>query len=293
MTPEPHALPPDPYAEEFEKISNSVINDFRQLQFNDPETGVSLSYNLFIPKSYDPARSYPLVLFIHDAGNIGTEPKITLRQGIGATIWATPLEQAKHECFVLAPQYPLMIVNDNSEAAIELDATVNLLKALCDEFNIDKNRLYTTGQSMGCMSSIAMMIKHPDLFAAALLVAGQWDAKAMSCLTEAHLWIIVSEGDLKAFPGMNASAVMLEAAGARISHARWNGQADKAEQAANVSKCIAEGNNINYTTLIKGTVVPAGFPDDGGTNHIFTWRIAYKIEGLRDWLFSQVRSVNK
>jgi len=29
--------------------------------------------------------------------------------------------------------------------------------------------------------------------------------------------------------------------------------------------------------------------DDGGSNHICTWRIAYTIEGVRDWLFTQKR----
>ena len=55
---------------------------------------------------------------------------------------------------------------------------------------------------------------------------------------------------------------------------------------------IAEGNNIKYTVPQKGTVVPAGQTDDSDTNHIYTWRIAYTIEGLRDWLFSQVKTKN-
>jgi predicted peptidase len=157
------------------------------------------------------------------------------------------------------------------------------------QYNIDKNRVYTTGQSMGCMASIEMLIRYPDLFAAALLVAGQWDATKMSVLTKAKLWVIVSEGDRRAFPGMNASMAALEAAGAKISRATWNGQASAEEFALDVSKMIAEGNNIKYTVLARGTVVPEGQRDDPGNNHVHTWRIAYAIEGLRDWLFSQVR----
>jgi hypothetical protein len=48
-----------------------------------------------------------------------------------------------------------------------------------------------------------------------------------------------------------------------------------------------------YTVLKKGTVVPAGMTDDGGSNHICTWRIAYTIEGVRDWLFTQKKSPRK
>ena len=52
----------------------------------------------------------------------------------------------------------------------------------------------------------------------------------------------------------------------------------------------ADGSNVKYSVLKKGTVVPPGMADDGGSNHICTWRIAYTIEGVRDWLFGQQKS---
>ena len=280
------------WSDEKDKEINLAVDDFQQFEFTDPNTGITLKYNLYIPKNYDANKSYPLVLFIHDAGVVSTDTRMTLIQGLGGVIWATPSEQAEHESFVLAPQYSYAIVNDNSEATRDLDVTVDLVKALESQYNIDKNRVYTTGQSMGCMASIEILIKYPDLFAAALLVAGQWDATKMSVLTKANMWVIVSEGDRKAFPGMNASMAALEAAGAKISRATWNGQASAEEFALDVSKMIAEGNNIKYTVLAKGTVVPGGLPDDGRNNHIYTWRLAYTIEGLRDWLFTQVKTTN-
>jgi predicted peptidase len=47
-------------------------------------------------------------------------------------------------------------------------------------YNIDKSRLFTTGQSMGAIMSIVMDIQHPDLFAASYIVAGQWDSTKVS-----------------------------------------------------------------------------------------------------------------
>jgi hypothetical protein len=76
--------------------------------------------------------------------------------------------------------------------------------------SIDQNRLYTTGQSAGCMASIAFNIKYPDLFAASLLVAGQWNFQAMAGMIHNNIWIIVSEGDQRAFPGMNAAIAVWE-----------------------------------------------------------------------------------
>jgi len=280
---------PDSSPIENDRQINLVVDDFQQLEYKDPQTGKLLKYNLFIPKNYDSRKTYPMVLFIHDAGVNSTETKTTLIQGLGAVIWATPSEQAKHECFVLAPQYDGIMVNDQSEASKDLDIAVHLITDLENRYTIDKNRLYTTGQSMGCMSSIALNLKYPDLFAASLLVAGQWDPAKVPVMAKDNLWIIVSEGDLKAFPGMNAITETLEKAGAKISRATWSGLCTPAEFKTEVDNMVAEGNNVKYTVLRKGTVVPEGMRDDGGSNHICTWRIAYTIEGVRDWLFTQKR----
>ena len=158
---------------------------------------------------------------------------------------------------------------------------------MAGQYSIDKNRLYTTGQSMGCMLSIAIGIKYPDLFAAYLLVAGQWDAQAMSVLSNKKMWIIVSEGDRQAFPGMNASLAAMETKGARISRAIWNAKAEEAEKAANVKRMAEEDTNIKYAVFEKGTTLPESEVNSGRNEHMQTWWSAYSIEGVRDWLFTQ------
>lgn len=278
---------PDSHPAISDKTINLIVDDFRQFEFKDPETGKTLKYNLFIPKNYDTKKSYPLVTFIHDAGVTSDITDTTLIQGLGAVVWASPAEQAKHECFVLAPQYSTQIVNDNSEASEYLDVTVNLINSLTTQYSIDTGRLYATGQSGGCMMSIAINIKYPDLFAASFLVAGQWDAAKVSPLAKDKLWMIASAGDLKAYPGMMGITAALARKGARVSRATWSGQSSAAEFSSAVSKIISDGSDIKFTVLKKGTVVPAGMTDDGGSNHICTWRIAYTIEGIRDWLFKQ------
>lgn len=272
------------------QVINTVVDDFLKLEYKDPKTGYTLKYNLFVPKNYDKHTSYPLVMFIHDAGVTSEITDTTLIQGLGGVIWATPSEQAKHECFVLAPQYASGIVNDDSETTEGLDATVGLVNSIVSQYNIDRNRLYATGQSMGCMSEIVMSIKYPDMFAGLMLVAGQWDPQAMTVLAKKNMWILVSEGDQKAFPGMNASLVKMEAAGAKVSRAVWDARAGQAEIASNVRKMIEEDNNIKYTVFKDSTVVPKGQDQSSGSNHVNTWRVAYTIEGVRDWLFTQEKT---
>lgn len=271
------------------KTINLIVDDFSQHEFNDPETGITVKYNLYIPENYDKNKSYPMVMFIHDAGVVSTEVKATLMQGLGAVIWAGPEEQAKHKAFVLAPQYSVVTVNDQSEYTQDLDATVNLIHELTQKYSIDTNRLYTTGQSMGCMSSIVLNFKYPDLFAASYLVAGQWDPSVTAPLAKDNLWILVSEGDAKAFPGMNAVTAFLEKEGAKVCRKTFNGRSTAAGFDRDVKDILSGGCKINYTPLQAGTVVPREMTGQGGADHRATWRIAYNIDGIRDWLFSQTK----
>lgn len=283
-----HIYAADTHSMVTSRVVNLVVDDFKQLEYKDPNSGEMLRYNLFVPRNYDKRKSYPLVLFMHDAGVTSTVTDTTLVQGNGAVIWASPEEQAKHAAFVLAPQYPSQpSTHQGPWPYVQL--TVDLVNQITREYSIDGNRMYTTGQSLGGSISIQIGVKYPDLFAATYIVASQRDAEESRALAKAKLWIVVSEGDERAFPGENAMTAVWEQEGVKVSRAFWDGRATPAEFAADVQKMEAEGNPIKYTVLRKGTVVPPGQPDNGGSNHINTWRIAYSIEGIRDWLFKQYK----
>lgn len=269
------------------KTKNLIVDDFLQFTYKDSKTGKSLGYNLYIPKNYDSKKSYPLVYFGHDAGVTGSEVKTTLIQGIGATIWASPEEQAKHEAFVLAPQYPEQFISDTATTDY-LEMTVDLINSIVNQYSIDKNKIYATGQSGGGMLSIAMSISHPDLFAAMYLVACQWDANQMAkTISNKNMWIVVSQGDAKAFPGMNASTESMAKAGAKVARDEWSGLSTATEIKTKAKDMLDTKANIKYVSLTKGTVVSTGQDDNPGSNHVNTWRIAYTFEPVRDWLFTQ------
>jgi len=259
------------------KDINLVVDDFKQLTYTDPNyNNEKLMYNLYVPKNYDPSKKYPLVLFMHDSSVVSNNPTKTLTQGLGAVVWAEPSEQAKNECFVLAPQFTSVIADDNSQTTEPMDMTVDLVKDLENQYSIDSNRLYNTGQSMGGMTSIAMDIKYPDMFAASLLVACQWDVNKVSPMANKNLWIVVSEGDSKASPGMDSITEALKTKGATVSKATWNAEASKDELVTDVSQMLSSNSSINYTVF-------------KGGDHMYTWKYSYSIEGIREWLFKQVK----
>jgi len=271
---------------------NLILDDFVQKEYTDAETGISMAYNLFIPKDYDPSRKYPLVLFMPDATICGRETTRTLTQGIGATIWASPEEQAKHPCFVLAPDYTTMIINDLWETNEYLPATVNLIGALKEAYSIDPDRVYTTGQSGGCMLSFAIEHYYPDLMAGSLLMAGKWDNTRVDNFVGKNMWMMCGDGDTGALPSMTAVVEALREKGEKVSVAQWNGRVSAEEFDRLCAELDKEGNGIRFVHFDQYSV----FPDDShldGMEHLQTWRLTYTIEGARDWLFRQSRQGKK
>ena len=270
------------------KTRNLIVENFKQFVYKDPKTGTSVKYNLYIPKNYDKNKKYPLVLFMHDKGVLSEDTKTTLLQGNGATSFATPEEQAKHEAFVLAPQYSKQVVDDNGDITSDLDATVNLIRDyLISKYSIDEKKLYVTGQSMGGMMAIVMNYKYPELFAASYLVACQWNPKEVSTMAKNNLWITVSTGDAKAYPGMNAITSELIKRGATVAKDNWRADYTDAQFLEGARKVIAQKSNIKYTTLEKGTNPYLPKDANPGLEHSGTWKVAYNIPGIKDWMFLQ------
>lgn len=270
------------------KTRNLIVENFKQFVYKDPKTGTSVKYNLYIPKNYDKNKKYPLVLFMHDKGVLSEDTKTALLQGNGATSFAAPEEQARHEAFVLAPQYSRQVVDDNGDITSDLDATVNLIRDyLISKYSIDEKKLYATGQSMGGMMAIVMNYKYPELFAASYLVACQWNPKEVSTMAKNNLWITVSTGDAKAYPGMNSIISELIKRGATVAKDNWRADYTDAQFLEGARKVIAQKSNIKYTTLEKGTNPYLPKDANPGLEHSGTWKVAYNIPGIKDWMFLQ------
>jgi predicted peptidase len=137
------------------------------------------------------------------------------------------------------------------------------------------------------MMSIAMNIKYPDFFAASFLVSGQWDPSLTRPLARQRLWIMVSQDDDKAYPGQNAIAEVLEKEGAKLSRAVWDGSWTPGQFRTAFDRIDRQNAPINYVAFRKGSVIPTGQSSAGASGHRNTWRIAYTILPVREWLFRQ------
>lgn len=265
-----------------------IAPQFKTLSFQDKVTGKTMMYNLYIPKNYDPSKRYPLVQFIADASTVSKGAIAPLMQGYGGIIWATEQSQAQNPSFVLVPAFsgPEAGVNDQWQTTDEVDISFRLLNAVIAQYPIDRNRIYTTGQSMGGMISFYLNATHPDFFAASLFVGSQWDINVLQPLAKQKFFYIVSAGDEKASKGMREVGAMLNADQVEFAQTEFSAQLPDQEKEQKIQALIKQGKAINFVQFSPNTVPPKG-ATGGGTEHMYSFDYAYQLKGVRDWLFQQ------
>lgn len=165
-------------------FATSAQNKFTNEVFTS-QAGDSLLYRELIPEKLDSNIKYPLVLFLHGAGERGNDNEAQLRHG--ANMFTNPVNRSKYPAFVLFPQCPVEsywapINRDrekdedffpfNGEISPTLQAVKKLLDKVVTKYPIDKNRIYIMGLSMGGMGTFDMVCRYPDLFAAAIPICG-------------------------------------------------------------------------------------------------------------------------
>lgn len=142
-------------------------------------------YNFWFynPDSVANESAKPLVIFLHGASLCGNDLNRVKRYG---TIDA--LEKGRElDAFVIAPQDP--------GGAWKPSKINNILEWACDNYNIDRNRVYVLGMSLGGYGTIDMAAAYPDKIAAAMAFCGGGTTKDYEALSQVPLWIVHGTGD--------------------------------------------------------------------------------------------------
>ena len=167
--------------------------------------GDTLNYRFLFPDS-DTLRKYPLVIFLHGSGERGSDNEAQLKWGV--MNFATDKNMAAHPAFVIAPQCPAgqqwaSIDRSSKTKGIEMKSdpskSMRLLIALIQEytqkFNIDTNRIYITGLSMGGFGTFDAIERYPHLFAAAVPVCGGGDISRAPSIAHLPIWMFHGSED--------------------------------------------------------------------------------------------------
>lgn len=147
----------------------------------------SLNYRLLVPENIKKGEKYPLVLFLHGAGERGKDNESQLRNG--GTLFSNPSNREKYPSFVLFPQCPEEFYwfmdkrpeqgfKDGNPFAknVEASSQTKLLMELLEDFikknPVDEKRIYVIGLSMGGMATFDIVCRLPYKFAAAVPICG-------------------------------------------------------------------------------------------------------------------------
>lgn len=271
---------------EIQEVLDANAGKFEQFTFEDGETGSSLEYSLYIPEGYDSSGQYPLIMFIPDATGSGKSARQLVEQYYGAVVWVTEEEQQKHPAFVMVPAFTETVVDDNGNVSGQVETAVRLISELQSTYSIDPGRIYTTGQSMGCMTSLYLNSKYPDLFAASMYVSGQWDVSVLKGMEGQKFFYITAGGDVKASGGQDDVMAMFDADDIPYSYGTWSAQDSEEEQSAAAGQLISLGLDANMVRFETGTVFKEG---ESGTEHMASFNYGYRLVAVRDWLFEQTK----
>ena len=125
---------------------------------------LTCKYLLFLPEGYgEEDKRWPLMLFLHGAGERGDDLNKVKVHGPPKIVE----KQKDFPFIVVSPQCPKDVWwNDKVEVLI------NLLDEIVARYDVDTERVYLTGLSMGGYGTWALASKYPDRFAAAAPICG-------------------------------------------------------------------------------------------------------------------------
>ncbi len=148
-----------------------------------------MRYGLFVPQSYDPAKRYPLILYLHGSTD-------TTSWDFG---WYHDPIQSQDPVFVLSPKSLVASsgwgTNWDAGYSVDLGKAMEVLANVVYQFSIDTTRLYVTGTSMGGFGTFNVISKRPGVFAAAYAICGGGTPMTAAEMMRTPLWIFHGGAD--------------------------------------------------------------------------------------------------
>ena len=202
--------------------------------------GDTLRYCALAPQQVEQDKSYPLVVFLHGAGERGEDNQAQLFHG--SQQFLNPVNREKYPCYVVFPQCPsgkygAYIERPNSlipqEMTIQEQPSAfvaqvhQLITKYLAEQRVDPRRVYVIGLSMGAMATYDMVIRYPELFAAAVPICGSVNPLRITEAVKHTKWSIY-HGDADTtvpLDGSREAYRKLRAVGAEVKYTEFPGVA--------------------------------------------------------------------
>ncbi|MBK8505044.1 MAG: prolyl oligopeptidase family serine peptidase [Saprospiraceae bacterium] len=244
----PHSLSSQETLDWVEKNIDKVLvkNEFKA------PNGLVMPYRLFSPEITKNVK-VPLVVFLHGRGDRGIDNDRRVYKNVGLFMnelsLVAPNMQHQYPCYVLVPQCSDKTVNEewakwvgnspdtpfkglgkdgsysmSDEPSESGAAALALIEKIIQIPNIDRNRIYLIGLSMGGFGTWEFTARRPGLFAGAVPMAGFSDPTQIEKIKHIPFWIFHGDTD-KSNPveGSRTMYQLLKKAGADIKYTEYEG----------------------------------------------------------------------
>lgn len=173
--------------------------------------GDTLPYRILYPKDYDHNKTYPVVFFLHGAGERGNNNNAQLTHG--AKLFLDDTVRQAFPAIVVFPQCPSdsfwanvsiepregggrdFLFQQKGKPSKAMAMLLRLTKHILKEEAVDKSRVYLGGLSMGAMGTFELLRRRPKMFAAAFAICGGDNTRNVAKYAHVPLWIFHGEKD--------------------------------------------------------------------------------------------------
>lgn len=180
-----------------------------------------LNYRIYIPDDYSDDKSYNLLIFLHGAGERGEDNELQIKYNVNILQRTVDHEAYSKECIIIAPQCPpnCQWVNtpwgngdyrvSNVEISKPMSSLLGLIDEILEEYNINKNKIYISGISMGGYGTWYLLMTKPQLFAAGIPVCGGADSTMAENVKNIPIWTF--HGDVDSAVPVSGTRTMVKA----------------------------------------------------------------------------------
>ena len=204
----------------------------------------TLNYRILKPLNYDPNKQYPVHLFLHGSGERGKDNSSQLTHG--GSLFLKKENREKYNSWVIFPQcskndrwpsissdlWDQVFENKIKKPNKSLGLVIRLMDEFIEEKDVDNQRIYLSGLSMGGMGAFEILYRRPDMFAAATPICGNGITQlAKLFANKVPVWIFHGSNDKVVSPkySLEMARAIIESGGspkmtlyANVDHNSWD-----------------------------------------------------------------------
>ena len=204
----------------------------------------TLNYRILKPLNYDPNKQYPVHLFLHGSGERGKDNSSQLTHG--GSLFLKKENREKYNSWVIFPQcskndrwpsissdlWDQVFENKIKKPNKSLGLVIRLMDEFIEKKDVDNQRIYLSGLSMGGMGAFEILYRRPDMFAAATPICSNGITQlAKLFANKVPVWIFHGSDDKVVSPkySLEMARAIIESGGSpkmtlysNVDHNSWD-----------------------------------------------------------------------